>query len=106
MRLEETRKKFEIFAKPVSNRNMSKGYKFGRFRLDPAVNIVFRDGVAQPLGKRAVAVLRVLIDRAGEPVSKSTLIEAAWDGLAVEDSNLTVQIGAIRRVLAAEQGGD
>ena len=34
----------------------------------------------------------------GAPVSKDALIEAAWPGLAVEDSNLTVQIAALRRV--------
>src|SRR6266851_5770137 len=34
------------------------------------------------------------------------LIEAAWPGQAVEDSNLTVQIAAIRRVLGAAPGGD
>ena len=40
------------------------------------------------------------------PVSKDALINAAWSGLAVEESNLTVQIAALRRVLAAEAGGD
>jgi TolB-like protein/tetratricopeptide (TPR) repeat protein len=53
-----------------------------------------------------VALLRVLIERAGAPVSKDTLIDAAWSGLAVEESNLTVQIATLRRVLDAEPGGD
>ena len=35
------------------------------------------------------------------------LIDAAWPGQAVEDSNLTVQIAALRRVLGeATPGGD
>jgi len=33
-------------------------------------------------------------------------MEAAWPGLAVEESNLTVQIAALRRVLREEPGGD
>jgi TolB-like protein/Flp pilus assembly protein TadD len=33
-------------------------------------------------------------------------MQAAWPGLAVEESNLTVQIAAIRRVLGEEPGGD
>src|SRR5262245_19899229 len=33
-------------------------------------------------------------------------MEAAWPGLAVEESNLTVQIAALRRALRAEAGGD
>jgi TolB-like protein len=39
------------------------------------------------------------------PVSKESLIEAAWPGLAIEDSNLTVQIATLRRVLGEEPGG-
>ena len=39
-----------------------------------------------------MALLRVLVDRAGAPVSKDTLINAACSGLAVEESNLTAQI--------------
>jgi TolB-like protein len=53
-----------------------------------------------------VALLRALIDRAGAPVSKDALIEAAWPGLAVEDSNLTVQIAALRRALGEVPGGE
>ena len=41
----------------------------------------------------------------GRPVSKDALIEAAWPGLAIEDSNLTVQIAALRRVFDEAGGG-
>ena len=50
---------------------------------------------AAALSHRAVALLRILIDRAGAPVTKGALMEAAWPGLAVEDSNLTVQIARV-----------
>ena len=53
-----------------------------------------------------MALLRILIDRAGAPVSKDALIEAAWPGLAIEDSNLTVQIAALRRALGEAPGGE
>ena len=33
------------------------------------------------------------------------MIEAAWPGQAIEDSNLTVQIAAVRRILAGYPGG-
>jgi TolB-like protein/tetratricopeptide (TPR) repeat protein len=39
-------------------------------------------------------------------VSKDALIQAAWPGLAVEDSNLTVQIAALRRLLGEEAEGE
>jgi DNA-binding winged helix-turn-helix (wHTH) protein len=32
-------------------------------------------------------------------------MEAAWPGLAIEESNLTVQIAALRRAFAAVEGG-
>ena len=78
----------------------------GPFRLDAEAEILFRGAEPMPLGRRAVALLRVLVERAGVPVSKNALIEAAWSGLTVEDSNLTVQIAALRRVFAAEPGGE
>jgi TolB-like protein len=77
-------------------------HEFGSFRLDADAEILFRGAVPTVLGQRAVALLRLLLERAGEPVSKDALIEAAWPGLAIDDSNLTVQIAALRRVL--EQG--
>jgi TolB-like protein/DNA-binding winged helix-turn-helix (wHTH) protein/Flp pilus assembly protein TadD len=77
---------------------------FGPFRLDVDTEILFRGTEPTALGRRAVALLGVLLERPGAPISKDALIEAAWSGLAVEDSNLTVQISALRRVLG-EAGG-
>jgi TolB-like protein len=80
-------------------------HSFGPFRLDTDAEILFRGAEPTVLGQRAVALLRLLLERAGAPVSKDALIEAAWPGLAVEDSNLTVQIAALRRVFAEVAGG-
>ena len=75
-------------------------YQFGPFRPDPAAGILYRGAEPTMLGQRAVALLRRLLENAGAPVSKDALVEAAWGGLAVADNNLTVQIAALRRVLA------
>src|SRR5215468_8082009 len=80
-------------------------HAFGPFRLDAEAEILFRGSEPLPVGKRAVALLRILIERAGAPVSKDALIDAAWSGLAVEESNLTVQIAALRRALGEVPGG-
>jgi adenylate cyclase len=80
-------------------------YKFGPFRLDGDAKILFHGGKPTGIGERAVALLRLLLDRAGEPVSKDALIEAAWPGLTIEDSNLTVQIARLRRVFEEAGGG-
>ena len=73
--------------------------EFGPFRLDTDARILFHGAEPTSLGQRAVAVLALLAQRAGAPVSKAALIEAGWPGLVIEDSNLTVQVAAVRRVL-------
>jgi len=84
---------------------VAKTYEFGSFRLDTDAEMLFSGGRPIVLGQRAVALLRLLLERAGEPVSKDALFEAAWPGLAIEDSNLTVQIAALRRAFD-EAGGN
>jgi DNA-binding winged helix-turn-helix (wHTH) protein len=85
---------------------MPPSYSFGPFRLDEASDILFRDNEPTAVGQRAVALLRVLVEQPGIPVSKDALIEAAWPGLVVEESNLPVQIAALRKVLGQEPGGE
>src|ERR1700726_3358248 len=86
-------------------RPMATIHEFGAFRLDADAAILFCGTEPTILGQRAVALLALLLERAGAPVSKDALIEAAWPGLAIEDSNLTVQIAALRRVFEEVAGG-
>ena len=85
---------------------MAMHYKFGSFCLDADAEILFRGAATTSLGRRAVALLRVLIQQPGVLVSKDSLIEAAWSGQAIEESNLPVQIAAVRRVLGEEPEGE
>jgi class 3 adenylate cyclase/predicted ATPase len=85
---------------------MTAVYTFGPFRLDVQAGILFRGADPVALGRRAVVLLSALLERPGVPISKDTLIEAAWPGLAIEESNLSVQIAALRRVFSAEPGGE
>ncbi len=85
---------------------MSTSYILGSFRLDDDAGILLHEGEPAPVGQRAVALLTELISRPGTLVSKEVLVEAAWPGLFVEESNLSVQIGALRRAFAAEPGAE
>ncbi|MES5485320.1 FlgO family outer membrane protein [Bradyrhizobium sp. INPA03-11B] len=85
---------------------MATNYRFGSFLLDADSEVLFRGTEVIALGRRPVALLRVLVQHAGAPVSKDALMAAAWSGLVVEESNLPVQIAALRRVLAEEPGGE
>lgn len=57
------------------------------------------DGRTVVLGARVFELFRLLLEQEGAVVSKDDLIAAAWGGLHVEENNLQVQIGALRRIL-------
>ena len=84
---------------------MATSHRFGLFRLDADAQILFLGSEPILLGQRTIALLRLLLEREGTPVSKDALIEAAWPGLTIEDSNPTVQIAALRRVFKERAGG-
>ena len=77
----------------------------GPFRLDKHNDLLLRGTEPVALGRRAVLLLKALVERPGTLVTKDALIDAAWAGQAVEESNLNVQIAALRRVLGAAPGG-
>jgi DNA-binding winged helix-turn-helix (wHTH) protein/tetratricopeptide (TPR) repeat protein len=79
--------------------------RIGPLTLDPDSDVLLRDGVPLPLGRRAVALLRRLARSPGEIVGKDALYDAAWPGQIVEESNLSVQISQLRRTLRAEADG-
>jgi len=57
------------------------------------------------LGSRAADLLLLFLQRPGELVTKTEIMEAVWPNVAVEESNLTVQISALRRALDAGGSG-
>lgn len=85
---------------------MSGTYDLGPFVLDAGAGVLLHDGQPTGLGGRAVAVLHALVARAEQFVTKDEILQAAWPGLVVEESNLSVQISAIRRVIAHAPGGE
>ncbi|RYE09566.1 MAG: adenylate cyclase [Hyphomicrobiales bacterium] len=77
----------------------------GPFAIDVAAKLVTRDGAPLPLGHRGVALLAILFSRPGEVLTKTELMDAAWGGAAIEESNLSVQIAALRKVLGPSPNG-
>jgi adenylate cyclase len=77
---------------------------FEGFRLDRRGGVLYRRderGVFAPMaiGSRALDILGVLVERPGDLVSRADIINAVWPGTAVEDSNLNVQVAALRRII-------
>jgi DNA-binding winged helix-turn-helix (wHTH) protein len=68
---------------------------------------VCRDGAPTPiaLGSRAADLLFLLLQRPGDLVTKNEIMDAVWPNAVVEESNLTVQLSALRRALDAGRGG-
>src|SRR5688572_11810290 len=72
---------------------------FGAFVLDRRTQALTRHGTVVPIGHRGYVLLETLLDAEGEAVDKTVLIERVWPGMIVEDSNLSVQIAALRKHL-------
>lgn len=78
---------------------------FGPFQLDLGARIVLRDGEPLAVGHRGVRLLEALLSRPGDVITKSELMDAAWSGAAVEESNLSVQVAALRKALGPAPNG-
>lgn len=84
---------------------MAETYQIGPLLLDAEACVLTQAGAPVALGKRAVAVLSVLVRSPSEYVPKTRIMEVAWPGVIVEEGNLAVQISSIRRELARVSGG-
>jgi adenylate cyclase len=92
------------------SRMVSRTLVFDRFRFKLPTRELLRvaeDGSEAPipLGLRAADVLLFFLERPGELVTKSEIMQAVWPDAVVEESNLTVHISAIRRALDSGPDG-
>ncbi|MET0239687.1 MAG: winged helix-turn-helix domain-containing protein [Sphingobium sp.] len=76
-------------------------FQFGDFELIPDRQSLTHRGEAIVLGGRAFDILTLLVRRAGETVSKAELFAHVWPGYLVHEHNLKVNVGNLRRLLAA-----
>ena len=76
--------------------------RFGSFELWPQGRRLLKDGARLPVGARAFDVLSTLVERRERIVTKGELLDAAWPGVVVEENNLPVQIGQLRKLLGRD----
>jgi predicted ATPase/DNA-binding winged helix-turn-helix (wHTH) protein len=79
--------------------------QFGPFRLFPQQRLLLRTDAPLRLGHRAREILFALVERAGEIVMKSELIERVWPNTVVEEGTLRVHINALRKALGCGKSG-
>lgn len=78
---------------------------FGPYRIHPRQRLVLEAGRPLRLGRRAVDILLILLEQAGNVVSKQELIARVWPKSVVEDGNLRVHMAALRKALGDGQAG-
>ena len=83
----------------MSETEKSQTYQFGEYRLDTAEETLCRNGEKLRINRRSFQVLRLLVERAGEIVSKQEFSETVWADTFVEDNSLTVTMTTLRKIL-------
>ncbi|HEY0170031.1 MAG TPA: winged helix-turn-helix domain-containing protein [Pyrinomonadaceae bacterium] len=86
------------------SQNNGRVYEFGAFRLHATRRVLTRDGAAVPLTSKAFDTLLLLVERGGEVVPKSEMMDALWPDTAVEENNLTQHVSMLRKALGERAG--
>jgi DNA-binding winged helix-turn-helix (wHTH) protein len=79
-------------------------YESGEWEVDLARRELRARGVLVPIGGRAFEIIEVLVQSAGELVTKNDLMGRIWPGAIVEDNTLQFHISAIRKALGPDRG--
>lgn len=74
-------------------------FRFGDFLLATQERKLSRDGIELPLGARAFDMLSFMVANRHRVLTKAEILDAVWPDIAVEESNLTVHVSALRKVL-------
>src|SRR5262245_14246623 len=84
---------------------MSIRFAFGPFVLHVQRGMLEREGRPVALSNKCLELLKALLRAPGVVVTKADLMQVAWSDAAVEESNLSVQIAALRKQLGPAPGG-
>jgi adenylate cyclase len=84
---------------PGSFSVMTQQLSFGRYRFEPVTARLWADQREIKLTRKAASVLGLLVERAGQPVTKQELFAAVWSNTVVSDDALTTCIQELRKAL-------
>jgi DNA-binding winged helix-turn-helix (wHTH) protein len=80
-------------------------FAFGPFRLFPAQQLLLEGESPVRLGGRARNLLFVLLEQAGQVITKEALSARLWPNIVVEEGTLRVHVAALRKALRDGQEG-
>lgn len=76
--------------------------KIGTAHWDQTNKVLYQDGQAVRLPRRALECLEMLVGANGQVIRKEDLQSKLWDGRVVEESNLGQCISSLRKALGAD----
>lgn len=83
---------------------IQKIYRFDNFRIDPFRRKLQRDGECLHLPAKAFDLLVVMLENNGRLIEREELFRLLWPGQIVEESNLSVNVSALRKALGQRKG--
>lgn len=85
--------------------SLEQAVHFGPYRIYPEQRLVMEADQPLRLGRRAMDILLILLEHAGNVVSKQQLMAEVWPNSVVEEINLRVHMAALRKALGDGQAG-
>ena len=73
--------------------------RFGAFTLDSGARQLLNDDQRIHLSPKAFDILEILVARRPNVVSKEVLLDEVWPGKVVEEANLAIAVGEVRKAL-------
>ena len=83
----------------LPSRMRAPAVSFGPFEFEPNSRLLKKDGTEIPLPPRVLAVVELLLSRAGEVVSRQEIIDAVWKDAFVTDTSLAEAVSFLRQAL-------
>lgn len=80
-------------------------YEFGDFRLNTETNTLWRENELIQLSAKAAELLRLIVEKQGEVVSKDEIFSKVWAETFVEEGVLTQNIYTLRQALGTDENG-
>lgn len=82
-------------------------FTFGPFVLDTQRGQLLREGRPIAVSSKGLRLLEAFVSSPGRVLTKAELMQTAWGNAAIEESNLSVQMAALRKQLGpTPDGGD
>ena len=89
----------------MADTSVRAAYRFGPFHLDVRERRLSRGDDVIPLRLKVFDTLVVLIENAGQLVSKQQLLDTVWPETAVEENNLNHNVSVLRKALGERATG-